>query len=102
MAPRTAAKTAKSKLSGKLGALPEWNLADLYPAMDSPALKADLEKADADCAAFEQDFKGRLAALASGEPAALGAAVKRYEAIEGLLGRLGSFSGLLYAGNTTD
>ena len=65
MASRTAAKTAKSKLSGKLGALPEWNLADLYPAMDSPALKADLEKADADCAAFEQDFKGRLAALAS-------------------------------------
>jgi oligoendopeptidase F len=102
MASRTAAKTAKSKLSGKLGALPEWNLADLYPAMDSPALKADLEKADSDCAAFEKDFKGRLATLASGEPAALGAAVKRYEAIEDLLGRLGSFSGLLYAGNTAD
>jgi oligoendopeptidase F len=102
MASRIAAKTAKSKLSGKLGALPEWNLADLYPAMESPALKADLEKADADCAAFEKDFKGRLATLASGEPAALGAAVKRYEAIEDLLGRLGSFSGLLYAGNTAD
>ncbi|HET9273808.1 MAG TPA: hypothetical protein VFO09_06035, partial [Methyloceanibacter sp.] len=26
----------------KLGGLPEWNLADLYPAPDSPKLKTDL------------------------------------------------------------
>ncbi len=48
----------------KLGDLPEWNLRDLYPALDSPEVRRDLELADSECAAFEQDFKGRLAVLA--------------------------------------
>ena len=49
----------------KSGDLPEWNLRDLYPALDSPEVKRDLDLADSECAAFEQDFKGRLAALAA-------------------------------------
>jgi oligoendopeptidase F len=102
MASRTAVQSAKSKPSGRLGTLPEWNLADLYAAIDSPALKADLEQADADCAAFEKNFKGSLAGLAAKDPAGLAGAVKRYETIEDLLGRLGSYSGLLHAGNTND
>jgi len=95
----TAAKSTESK---RLGALPEWNLADLYPGRDSPSLQHDLERADADCVAFEHDFKGKLADLAQTAPAELAAAVKRYEAIEDLMGRLGSYSGLVYAGNSTD
>ena len=88
----------------RLGALPEWNLSDLYPGLDSPEIKRDLEQADSDCAAFEQEFKGRLAALATGEGAggALAAAVKRYESIDDRLGRLISYASLVYAGNTTD
>ncbi|HZP71141.1 MAG TPA: oligoendopeptidase F, partial [Pseudolabrys sp.] len=53
----------------KPGDLPEWNLKDLYPGLDSPEVKRDLEQADKECAAFEQDFKGRLAALAAGDGA---------------------------------
>jgi hypothetical protein len=85
-------------------ALPEWNLADLYPAMDSPALAADLEKADAECKAFEDTYKGKLADLLAGPApgAALGAAVKRYEAIDDLLGRIASYGSLIYAGDTSD
>ena len=88
----------------ELGALPEWNLADLYPAMDAPELKRDLERADADCVAFEEAYKGKLAALAAGADggAKLAEAVKRYEALDDLLGRLISYAGLVYAGNTTD
>ncbi len=98
---------AKSAALGKskkstLGAVPQWNLDDLYPGLDSPAVERDLAAADADCAAFERDFKGRLAALAAGEGAALAEAVKRYEALEDSLGRLISFAHLLYAGDTTD
>ncbi|MGE0564527.1 MAG: M3 family oligoendopeptidase [Pseudolabrys sp.] len=100
--PRRPAVTRKTPAGGKLGNLPEWNLADLYPAMDAPALKSDLEKADADCASFERDFKGRLAELAAGNPAALAEAVRRYEAVDDLLGRLISYASLLYAGNTGD
>jgi oligoendopeptidase F len=88
----------------RLGALPEWNLSDLYAGLDSPEIKRDLEQADSDCAAFEQEFKGRLSALATGEGAggALAAAVKRYESIDDRLGRLISYASLVYAGNTTD
>src|SRR6186713_262193 len=86
----------------KLGDLPEWNLRDLYPGLDSPEVKRDLELADSECAAFEQDFKGRLAALAAGEGGALAKAVARYEAIDDRLGRLMSYASLMYAGNTTD
>src|SRR6188508_863718 len=86
----------------KLGDLPEWNLKDLYPGLDSPEVKRDLELADSECAAFEQDFKGRLAALAAGEGGALAKAVARYEAIDDRLGRLMSYASLMYAGNTID
>jgi oligoendopeptidase F len=87
-----------------LGALPEWNLADLYPAMDAPAVKRDLEEGEAECIAFEKAYKGRLAEVAAAPEAgrALAEAVKRYEAIEDVLGRLISYAGLLYSGNTTD
>ena len=49
-----------------LGKLPEWNLADLYAGIDDPAVKRDLDRADADCVAFEEAYKGKLAALADG------------------------------------
>ena len=88
----------------KLDSLPEWNLNDLYPGLDSAELKRDLERADAECAAFEQDVKGKLAALAAGNGGgrALAEAVKRYETIDERLGRLVSYAALVYAGNTTD
>ena len=44
-----------------LGPLPEWNLADLYPAMDAPEIKRDLDRAETECIAFEKAYKGRLA-----------------------------------------
>jgi oligoendopeptidase F len=100
MAKSSARKTLNK--SAKLGALPEWNLKDLYPGLDSPEVKRDLDLADSECAAFEHDFKGRLAALAAGEGGGLAKAVARYEAIDDRLGRLMSYASLMYAGNTTD
>jgi len=90
--------------SDDLGALPEWNLADLYPAMDSPAFRDDLARAEAECKAFAEAYRGTLDALARGEDAnaTLGAAVQRYEAVEDLIGRLMSYAGLVYSGETTD
>ena len=88
----------------RLGALPEWNLADLYGGIDDPQVKRDLDRADAESVAFEQAYKGKLAALAdeSAPGAGLVEAVKRYEALDDLLGRLISFAGLVHAGNTVD
>src|SRR4029077_17893549 len=112
VANKTAAKSgAKSATkqairSGHKGLrqLPEWNLDDLYCGLDDPAIKRDLNRTDAECATFEDAYKGKLAALAAAPDggAALAAAVRRYEAIDDLVGRLGSFAGLVHAGNTVD
>jgi oligoendopeptidase F len=84
--------------------LPEWNLADLYPAIDAPEVKRDLEKAEAECVVFEEAYKGKLADFAGSETAGreLAKAVKSYEAIDDLLGRLISYASLVYTGDTTD
>jgi oligoendopeptidase F len=102
-APQAAAARAVAKPI-ELGALPEWDLSDLYPGMDSAEFASDLARAEAECKDFAQAYRGKLDALARGEDAAtaLGAAVVRYEAIEDLLGRLMSFAGLVYSGDTTD
>ena len=101
---KAAAKAAARTRTNRLGALPEWNLADLYPALESAEVKRDLDRAALECEAFEQAYKGKLAFLAEsqGGGAALGEAVKRYEAIDDLLGRLISYAGLVHAGDTTD
>ena len=98
---KASARKALNK-PAKLGDLPEWNLRDLYPGLDSPEVRRDLDLADSECAAFEQDFKGRLAALAADGGGALAKAVARYEALDDRLGRLMSYASLMYAGNTTD
>jgi oligoendopeptidase F len=87
-----------------LGTLPEWNLTDLYAGIDDPRIKRDLERAETECIAFEKDYKGRLNELAARPDAgaALAEPVRRYEQIEDLLGRVISYAGLVYSGNTTD
>ena len=87
-----------------LGTLPQWDLNDLYPGMESPELRADLDSASVECAAFEQAYKGRLASVLDGADAGgqMAVIVARYEKIEDLLGRLYSFAGLVYSGDTTD
>ena len=94
----------KPAKAADLGALPEWNLADLYPAIDSPDIRRDLDRGESECVAFEKDYKGKLLNFAterSGWPA-LAEAVRRYEAVQDLLGRVVSYASLVYAGNTTD
>ncbi|QCI63529.1 M3 family oligoendopeptidase [Phreatobacter stygius] len=95
---------ARAKAEAALGTLPQWDLSALYPAMDAPAVRGDLETAEQEALAFETTFKGRLEAIAqSGAPETeLAEAVARYERLEDLLGRLASFAGLVYAGDTTD
>ncbi len=99
---RTAAK--KAVAATDLGPLPEWNLGDLYAGIDAPEVKRDLARADAACSEFEDAYKGRLVGIAASEGAGatLAEAVRRFEAIDDLIGRLVSYAGLVYAGDTTD
>ena len=87
-----------------LGALPEWRLDDLYSGMDSPAFAADSQQAVGKAKSFAATYRGKLEALARGEGAGekLSAAVKAYEALQDLIGRIISYAGLVYAGDTSD
>jgi oligoendopeptidase F len=109
---KSTAKKASTKVSTKSaaksatkpGKLPEWNLADLYSGIDAPEVTRDLQKMDADCVAFETDYKGKLAEHTAKEDGGkwLAEAVRRYEAIDDLAGRLGSYAGLIHAGDSVD
>jgi oligoendopeptidase F len=102
---RKPAKPAVTRPAVKgLGKLPEWDLTALYAGIDDPAVKRDLDRADSYSVAFEEDFKGKLAALANGPDAGrkISEAVKRFEQLDDLLGRLASYAGLIHAQNTVD
>ncbi len=109
---RAAAKRTKSKAprppSGRrtkgAAALPEWDLSDLYAGTSSPEVAADLARSDALALAFEERYKGRLAALAGGPDGGgrLAEAVRAFEAIDDLLGRVASFASLVYSGDMVD
>ena len=92
-----------SEGAATLDGLPEWNLSDLYTGMDDPNLARDLTRAADDSATFEARWKGKLADAAgkTGDDG-LGAAMRDYEALDELMGRIGSYAGLLYSSNTAD
>ena len=103
----TAAKSSaklKTKSGSKTGKLPEWNLADLYSGIDAPEIARDLARMDVECVAFETDYKGKLAEQTAAAAGGLwlAEAVRRYEAIDDLAGRLGSYAGLIHAGDSVD
>jgi oligoendopeptidase F len=72
--------------------------------MEAPDFAADLEKALAEASAFATAYRGKLSEIVAGPRAgeALFAMLRRYEALEDLMGRIMSFAGLVYAGDTSD
>ena len=86
-----------------LGELPAWKLSDLYPSATSPEFLGDIEKAGKMAGAFEEKWKGKLtdAAAKTGD-VGIGTAIKEYEALDDIMGRLGSYAGLTYFSNTID
>ncbi|WP_416064674.1 M3 family oligoendopeptidase [Rhizobium sp. ZK1] len=86
-----------------LGELPTWKLQDLYPSATSTAFVSDMEKAGKAASDFEDKWKGKLADAAEkkGEEG-IGQALKEYEALDEIMGRLGSFAGLTYFSDTSN
>jgi len=84
-----------------LGPMPEWDLSDLYAGPKSQGVADDVERARREAKALRDRYQGRLAGLGRDGPA-LAEAIVGYENLGELLGRLGSFAGLLYAANTAD
>ncbi|MEP2981104.1 MAG: M3 family oligoendopeptidase [Lentilitoribacter sp.] len=87
----------------ELGELPSWNLTDLYESKSSTAFENDWNWTKSASEKFEARWKGSLqdATHKSGDDG-LGAAIRDYEQIEEVMGRMASFAGLLYFSNTLD
>jgi oligoendopeptidase F len=79
--------------------LPTWDLSDLYPSPDDPAVAADILRAQDLVRSFVAAYAGKLAGLPG---ATIAAAIVEYERIEETLGRLSSYAQLLFAGDSTD
>ncbi len=79
-------------------ALPDWNLADLYPTPDSPNLAADLDRTEALAEAFSTAHVGKLGAH---DGIALAAAIAEYERIVEVLERVMSYAQLLFSEDAT-
>ncbi len=80
-------------------ALPAWDLSDLYQSASDPKIEADLAAAERDAAAFEAEYKGRIADISGAD---LGAAVQIYERVEEIHGRLMSYAQLRFSADSTD
>ncbi|MCR9256681.1 MAG: M3 family oligoendopeptidase [Alphaproteobacteria bacterium] len=91
--------TAVAASTPELGDLPEWNLDDLYGGPEDPVLEADLKKSEETAAAFAERYKGALDGLSGDE---LAAAIREFEALDDVLGRIMSFAFLHYAGDQSD
>ncbi len=86
-------------VSAALKNLPEWNLGDLYAGPDGPAFKSDMSKAEKQAVEFAARYRGKITGL-NGE--ALAKAIKEYETLSDLGGRIGSYAQLYYVGDTTN
>ena len=99
-------KSAKAKDGStddeKLGRLPNWDLNDLYPGMQSKEFKQDFDAAVGKAQSFETKYKGELAGLLAISGDELAAAIADYEVLEDQLGRIISYAGLIYAGDSAD
>ena len=82
-----------------LGVLPEWDLGDLYLGRESPELSRDLARLAEGAETYRRQYEGRIAELSGAE---LGAAVRTYEQLQELSGRIISYASLVHAGNLTD
>jgi oligoendopeptidase F len=87
-----------------LGDLPEWNLGDLYPSAEAPEFQRDLERAADEAQGFQNRYRSKLSELArtGAQGNDLAQAIREYEALDELLGRIGSFAQLYYVGDTAD
>ena len=81
------------------GAMPVWDLSDLYPGPNCDAVPRDLVRAANETKRIKSTYQGKLAGLAK-NATSLAEAIAAYESLSDTIGKLGSYAGLLYAGDT--
>jgi len=90
----TKQKTVKKATSTKKIDAPTWNLSDFYSSITDKKIDADLKKISLETKKFSTEFVGKIAKLNGDE---LAAAIVKYEKICDLIGKISSYSYLIYA-----
>ncbi|WP_026439699.1 M3 family oligoendopeptidase [Acidocella facilis] len=83
--------------AGNAASLPSWDLNDLYTSTADPRLAADLQDVQQRAEAFTA-YQGKLEALSGAE---LAEAIRTYEALQEIPGRIMSYAGLLFAADSS-
>nr|WP_295737063.1 M3 family oligoendopeptidase [uncultured Acidocella sp.] len=83
--------------AGNAASLPSWDLNDLYAAPTDPRLAADLQEARQRAETFTT-YQGKLDGLSGAE---LAEAIRAYEALQEIPGRIMSYAGLLFAADSS-
>jgi oligoendopeptidase F len=79
--------------------VPSWNLTDLFPGYDHPAVERHLQQLDKDVAIFVSSYKEKVAVLSAAE---LVTAIQAYEALSDQMGKISAYAYLLYAQDRSD
>ncbi len=90
---------SQTVLNEKLGAMPNWDLSDLYHSSEDIELKDDLNQVEKSIQEFVNSYQGKIEALDATE---LTEAIRKYEQISETLGKIGSFAFLYYTTDMTN
>ena len=92
-------KSQNLKEQSQLGAMPEWDLSDLYSSASAKEIVKDLKSVEQLSESFASKYENKLSTLSATE---MLICLRSQEKITGLMGRLMSFAALRYYQMTTD
>jgi oligoendopeptidase F len=101
--PASSVATALSGGTSAAAPLPRWNLDDLYTGTEAPEYSRDCDEVAAAAIQFESDWKGKLSEEAAKQGGGdLASILTKYERLDEQIGRIMSYAGLNYYGDTSD
>ena len=82
-----------------LQTLPKWDLSDFYSTTKDKKITADIKKIEIETKEFVKNYSGKIAKLNASD---LYIAIKKYEEISEIIGKVASFAQLLYASDLSN
>ncbi len=79
--------------------IPTWNLADFYSSIEDKKISTDLKKIEKDTKKFASDFAGKINKISAPK---LFEAIQTYEKISENIGKISSYSYLIYAADLSN
>jgi oligoendopeptidase F len=78
---------------------PKWDLSDFYSSTKDKKITADIKKIEIETKEFVKNYSGKIAKLNASD---LYIAIKKYEEISEIIGKVASFAQLLYASDLSN